>query len=323
MRASAVLFLLGSFVLAACASGAGADDAEPGFEETAGGSAGEAGSGGSEAGGSNSEGGSGGSDAGSGGSDAGAGGSDAGSGGSSSGSGGSGGSGGSTAGSGGSGGSSAGAGGSAAGAGGSAAGAGGSAAGSGGSAGGSSGSGGSGAGAGGSAGTAGSAGSGGGLSCEDQGVEPNNSTALAAPACVPGPCEISGSDGDGSVGYKGTKPALFGTVSPEDKDYFKFKGSDTFGSVTDPSAKTDSSGIKLCIFTACPNGTQDHECTSTGSLYEENEAGLPGCCIEGPGEVKSDHDCAGSVTDDDSAEIYIRVTATKNACTDYSVDFHF
>jgi hypothetical protein len=154
-------------------------------------------------------------------------------------------------------------------------------------------------------------------------VEPNNSTALAAAACTPAPCEISGTDTDGSVGYKGKKPAIVGTVSPGDTDYFRFKGKDTTFSVTDPSAKTDTGGIKLCIFTACPDKTQDHECTSKGSLYEENEAGLPGCCVEGPGEVKSDHDCAGSVTDDDSAEIYIRVTATQNACIDYSVDFHF
>ena len=51
--------------------------------------------------------------------------------------------------------------------------------------------------------------------------------------------------------------------------------------------------------------------------------GLHGCCLDGPGEVSSDHDCAGSISDDDSASIYIQVSSLEDVCTPYSVDFHF
>jgi hypothetical protein len=161
--------------------------------------------------------------------------------------------------------------------------------------------------------------------CEDQGAntEPNNSTALATSACQPAPCEISGSDGDGSKGYGGDKPSLKGTVGPGDVDYYRYRGKDTTFSVTDPAAKIDAGGLKLCIFTACDTETKEHECTTTGSFYEENELGMKGCCIVNAGEVKSNHDCAGSATDDDSADMFIRVTTEGNICVDYTVDFHF
>lgn len=173
------------------------------------------------------------------------------------------------------------------------------------------------------AGAGGKAGSSGGEVCDDKGPEPNNSEALASSACGTGACEIEAKDTAGSIGFGGELAALFGTVDGKDVDFFKFRGKDTFSGQSDPTAKTLDTGIRLCIFTQCDTETNDFKCTSMNAQFEKTANGLQGCCVEGPGEVSSDHDCAGSATDDDSADVFIRVEAIDNVCTNYSVDFHF
>lgn len=215
------------------------------------------------------------------------------------------------------------------GAGGAKAGAAGAGAGTGGASGASAGGAGASAGGAGGAGTAGAsaggagAGSGGKAgACADAGPEPNDSEALATPACGT-PCELSDKDTDGSAAYGGSIKAIAGTVGPGDADHYVFHGKDTFGigHVVDPAAKTQQSGFRLCVFTACPgNETTKFSCSSGTQV--KSPGGLDGCCAQAPGEARSDHDCKGSITDDDSADVIIRVDQA-TMCVDYLVDFHF
>lgn len=187
-----------------------------------------------------------------------------------------------------------------------------------------------GAGQGGQAGSAGQAGgsggggagkSGAGGGCVDTGVEPNDSEALATPACGAAPCEVGDKDSDGSAAYGGSHTSIAGTVGAGDGDYFFFQGKDNLGNVVDPAAKTDQGGFTLCIFTTCDSGeTQSFKCTA--GTPTKSPGGLSGCCVQAPGEVHSDHDCKGSILDDDAAKVIIRIDQA-NACTPYLVDYHF
>ncbi len=174
--------------------------------------------------------------------------------------------------------------------------------------------------AGASGGVAGGAGGKAGGACDDDGPEPNDSEALASPACG-APCEIGDKDTDGSAAYGGSHKSISGTAVPGDTDYFVFHGKDALGNQVDPSAKTGQSGFRLCVFTSCSTGTTDSfKCTAGTQVT--SPGGLDGCCATAPAEVRSDHDCKGSLTDDDSAEVLIRIDQA-NACVDYLVDFHF
>ena len=184
----------------------------------------------------------------------------------------------------------------------------------------------SGAATGGSAGASGasggSAGAGtGGNSCNDPGPEPNDSIPLASPACGAFPCEAEDCDDTGSTGYKGKLAPIMGTAGPGDVDYHRFDGKDKLGFCqVNAAAKTDDSGFKLCIFPSCPAATVLQGCKS--GTVESIQGGLKGCCITAPGEVEADHDCTGTPTDNDSAEVFVRVTEA-NACTTYTIDYHF
>lgn len=177
-------------------------------------------------------------------------------------------------------------------------------------------------GAGGGAGAGGSAGGGGSANaCNDPGPEPNESEALASPACGTPPCVAGDSDDEGSTAFGGPLAPATGVIGPGDVDYFKFDGEDNFGfNTVNATAKTDDSGFRLCLFVSCDAGTTLNGC-SQGNV-DQSPTGIPGCCTTGPGTVEVDHDCGGTTTDDDSAHVFIRVDQA-NACTSYTVDYHF
>ena len=178
-------------------------------------------------------------------------------------------------------------------------------------------------GTGGMAGMAGMAGAGGsGDVCGDLGPEPNETEALANPACGVAPCEASDCDKDGSTGFGGPLAPVTGTIGPGDTDFLRFKGKDKLGLCTvNAVATTKDSGFRLCAFAACDkSGTKLNGCSKGTIASSPNQ--LPGCCVEAPGTVELNHDCTSSATDDDSATIYIRVDEA-TVCSDYTVDYHF
>jgi hypothetical protein len=179
------------------------------------------------------------------------------------------------------------------------------------------------AGSGGSAGAAGSSGSAGaaGNPCNDPGPEPNDSEALASPACGTPPCEAGDCDDEGSTGYGGPLAPATGTIGPNEVDFLKYDGADNLGLCTvNAMATTEDSGFRLCLFPSCNAATTLNGCTQ-GNL-EVSPTGIQGCCTTAPGTVEADHDCTGTPTDDDSAHIFLRIDEA-TACTTYTVDYHF
>lgn len=171
----------------------------------------------------------------------------------------------------------------------------------------------------------GATGGGGGSTCVDPGPEPNGTVALAASACgvnvSASSCNLTDCDSDGSTAFGGPWPPAQGVVDPSDiADYFTYHGSDTFGCVVDPTATTQQSGFRLCVFTHCPQGaTTFNSCTAGTPATNPN--GYPGCCTTAPGTVTVDYSCANS--SDDSAQVYIRADEPTTSCSDYTIDYHF
>lgn len=177
-----------------------------------------------------------------------------------------------------------------------------------------------GAGASGAGGSAGASGAGGG-SCSDPGPEPNDSEVLASPACGSPPCVAGDCDDEGSTGYGGTLAPAGGVIGPGEVDYLKYDGKDELGLCqVNATAKTADSGFRLCLFVSCDAGTKLNGCTQ--GTVDQSPTGIPGCCVTAPGTVEANHDCGGTVTDNDSAHVFLRVDQA-TACTPYAIDYHF
>ncbi|MBX3129457.1 MAG: hypothetical protein KF718_22250 [Polyangiaceae bacterium] len=173
---------------------------------------------------------------------------------------------------------------------------------------------------GGQGGSAGAAGSG-GSQCADPGPEPNDSIALASPACGTFPCVVTDCDNTGSTGYGGSLAPIAGVIGPGDVDFFRYDGEDKVGLCTvNAAARTTDTGFRLCLFPSCPAATKLNGCKK-GALVTV-AGGLQGCCVQAPGEVEADHDCTASTTDDDSAEVFVRIDEASE-CAPYAVDYHF
>ncbi len=175
-------------------------------------------------------------------------------------------------------------------------------------------------GAGGTAGAGGMAGA--GNACNDPGPEPNPSEALASPACGTTPCDVSDCDNDGSAAFGGPHASAEGVVGPEDVDFLSFHGQDKLGLCTvNAVATSKDTGFRLCAFVACDKSATNFKGCVQGTVATSPNA-LPGCCTTAPGTVEINHDCTSSVTDDDSATIFVRLDQA-TACTPYTVDYHF
>lgn len=183
-------------------------------------------------------------------------------------------------------------------------------------------------GSGGTSASGGSGGSSGGPTCAETGPEPNNTTATASSACGAnaGSCELTDCDSDGTTGFGGSLQPIKDVIDPADPvDYFTYHGTDTFGCVVDPTATTQDSGLVLCEFVHCDQGTTNFKsCTAGTDVKSTAEApdsnGDPGCCVTGPGTVTLDYACSSGL--DDSAQVYIRADQP-SICSEYSVDYHF
>jgi hypothetical protein len=173
---------------------------------------------------------------------------------------------------------------------------------------------------GGVAGMAGAAGA--GNACNDPGPEPNNSEPLASPACGASTCDATDCDSTGSTSYGGPLASATGMIGPGDVDFLRFHGEDTLSFCqVDPTVSTTDSGYRLCAFVACDVSATNFLGCPQGT-HATSPNGLDGCCVDAPGTVALSHDCTSSTTDNDTAAIYIRVDQA-NACTQYTVDYHF
>ncbi|MCC6897902.1 MAG: hypothetical protein IT377_02945 [Polyangiaceae bacterium] len=144
----------------------------------------------------------------------------------------------------------------------------------------------------------------GGTSCVDQGFEPNQTESAATTLGTINDCDGSGSTLSGK---------LDGST---DTDYYSFFGIDQAGCVVGPVASTTAK-VRLCLFANCASA----QVSCTSGTPSTSPGGRPGCCVPAGGKVDLSLDCSGWA---DDATIYIRVDqGASNACTAYSVDYHY
>jgi hypothetical protein len=108
---------------------------------------------------------------------------------------------------------------------------------------------------------------------------------------------------------------------PLDVDFYKFHVADTSGHLVEADIKTVTSGIELCVYVKCLNGTTTYS-GCTGGVESTSDIGTKGCCATGPSTATPGWDCSG-ITDNDSADVVIRVKQTQNKCTPYSFSYAF
>ena len=124
-------------------------------------------------------------------------------------------------------------------------------------------------------------------------------------------------DCDNSV--KTVKGVLNGFV---DVDYYKLTLADKFGCSVDTDVTSPTTGVELCVFVKCTNGTTTSINGCGGGVQRTSEIGMKGCCAASPSKPTPDWDCGG-ITDDDSADMFIRVKNTGKACLPYTFTYRF
>ncbi len=146
------------------------------------------------------------------------------------------------------------------------------------------------------------------LTCSSETNEPNDKEVLASFLGTIDDCDGSGS--------------TFSSVSSgtNDADWFRFRGTDTFGCSVDPTITMHASGLRACAFALCVDGaTEVQSCTNGTSAT--SPAGTNGCCTNGTSAMTLQINCTGV---DDSADIFVRVDQPgSDQCVSYDVDYHF
>jgi hypothetical protein len=146
-----------------------------------------------------------------------------------------------------------------------------------------------------------------GSTCKDTTPEPGQSEleAYALPA-------IDDCDGSGGT-VRGVANGMF------DVDTYKFRGNDTYLCRLDPKATNQTPGVRMCLFAQCLAGKTTVTSCLAGTAAT-SKTGLPGCCVDGPGDVKLDFDCNGS--GDDTADFFLRIDQPKtNECIAYQASY--
>lgn len=123
------------------------------------------------------------------------------------------------------------------------------------------------------------------------------------------------------------KPVQGVLSTPVDVDVYKLSTTDKTFCSTDTQFPMSTAGVQLCVYVHCTNAgvstTNVTGCTA-GQKATDKESGWEGCCVVGPGDPAPAYDCAG-VTDDDSADFVLRVSATQSTkdCQAYSFGYEF
>jgi hypothetical protein len=166
-----------------------------------------------------------------------------------------------------------------------------------------------------STGTGGSSASGEGGACVDIGLGESNQsedTAFKLKAEAISDCDGAGDSVSGTI------------AGADDIDWFFYEGNDQMGCVVNPTRgmSTAFSGLRLCVFFQCLNGTTTLTCPSstTAATSPHNRIG---CCGSAGFEVE-DLECSG--TWDEHVYVYMRVddpAATAETCSDYVLSYHY
>jgi hypothetical protein len=144
------------------------------------------------------------------------------------------------------------------------------------------------------------------LSCTGEIDEPNASEILATPLGIIDDCDSSGSSVHGVSSGTG------------DVDWMVFHGTDTFGCSVDPTLSINATGVRLCAFALCDDGTTTIQ-NCNGATAATSPAGTHGCCTNTK-NLSVQINCSGT---NDSAAIYVRVDQTQNQCVAYDVAYHY
>ncbi len=113
-------------------------------------------------------------------------------------------------------------------------------------------------------------------------------------------------------------------TGPDDVDWFRYDGEDSFFDDVDPFRTiAASAGVRFCKFAECPDGIGDtnFDCAE-GSVATTSPDGRPGCCADAVLHV-TDAICGSTAINDDSMSIWIRVDQAEDACVQYAFDYHF
>lgn len=124
-------------------------------------------------------------------------------------------------------------------------------------------------------------------------------------------------DCDNSV--KTVKGVLNG---PVDVDYYRLTITDKAFCSIDTDFESTTSGMELCVFAKCTNGTTTHMKSCKAGVQKTSDIGMLGCCATTPGKAIPDWDCGG-ITDNDSADMFVRVKQTANQCLPYTITYRF
>ncbi len=146
------------------------------------------------------------------------------------------------------------------------------------------------------------------LTCNGETSEPNETEVLASPLGTIDDCDGSGSSVSGVSSGIG------------DTDWLHFVGTDTFGCSVDPTVQINTTGLRLCAFALCLDGTTTVSDCGVGAPAT-SPAGTHGCCTGGTASMTLQINCSGS---DDAANVFVRVDQpTTNVCVSYDVTYHF
>lgn len=107
-----------------------------------------------------------------------------------------------------------------------------------------------------------------------------------------------------------------------DTDFYTLSVKDTFGSNIDQEFKTTTSGIEFCVFVKCKSGDTNFD-SCTGGVKTTSSINNDGCCATGPSEATPNWSCGGITSTDDSADFYVRIKQTADACTPYQWTYRF
>lgn len=144
------------------------------------------------------------------------------------------------------------------------------------------------------------------LSCTGEIDEPNATEILGTPLGTIDDCDSSGSSVHGVSAGVG------------DVDWMVFHGTDTFGCSVDPTLSINATGVRLCAFALCDDGTTTIQ-NCNGATAATSPAGTHGCCTTTK-NLSVQINCSGT---NDSAAIFMRVDQTENQCVAYDVAYHF
>lgn len=111
-------------------------------------------------------------------------------------------------------------------------------------------------------------------------------------------------------------------TGPDDVDWFRYNGDDSFLDSVDPFRTIAASAdVRFCKFAECVEGLEitEFEC-GEGATATTSPDGRPGCCAESVIHVP-DANCSGTTSDD--MTVWVRVDQADAACVQYAFDYHY